>query len=74
MIQFPFVNETSEGKLVHSGVVPDGRGTYAVIAWTTPVTISNGQPTWTHQGGLTFKQAVDCAKNEAAAWYEPKAA
>lgn len=72
-ISFPFINETSEGKIVFSGIMPDGRGTYAVIAWASPVTVTNGQPTWTHQGGLTFEQAADCAENEAPGWYEPKA-
>jgi hypothetical protein len=68
MIQFPYVNEAEDGRLIYSGVVPDGHGKFAVIAWVTPSAIP-GKATYTHQGGLTYMNAVACAKGEVVAWY-----
>jgi len=67
-IQFPYVTE-AYGLVIHSGVFPiekdNGKTGWMVIA----VSSAHRRPLYSAQGGMTFKQAVDCAQNEAPAWF-----
>ena len=67
-IQFPYVTE-AYGLLVYSGVFPIVKDDESVGWMVIAVSSNHKRPLYTSQGGMTFKQAVDCAQNEAPGWF-----
>jgi|SoimicMinimDraft_4_1059732.scaffolds.fasta_scaffold330063_2 hypothetical protein len=68
IVQFPFVTQTPNGDLIHSGVMPHFSGRWSVVAYC-PAADGNRIRTTQYVQFSTYEEAVEAAQTKPPHWF-----